>query len=151
MLSEGSVRKVVSAAATAVAERGSEAASLRTVPVRESGVLTAANEASEARRDFDVVLIREGLSKSGRYYSRRVVEQIAAAADGQRAFADHPTATEDRERPVRSIRDVVGFYRAGRTSEVADPATGEARLQAEATLRLFKSAGWLASLAREAL
>lgn len=71
----------------------------------------AGDQADGASRDFRVVLIREGLAKSGVFYTRRVVEEIAAAAEGLRAFADHPTPSEDRERPVRSVRDVVGFYK----------------------------------------
>ena len=43
---------------------------------------------------------------------------VARLAHRARAFADHATATEDRERPARSIRDVVGFYeRAGTAIE----------------------------------
>lgn len=61
-----------------------------------------------------MVLIPEGLAKSGRYFTRRAVEDVARLAAGARAFADHPTPTEDRERPVRSIRDVVGWYIGGR-------------------------------------
>src|SRR5687768_3466987 len=98
-------------------------------------------------RDFRVILIREGLAKSGRYFTRRVVEQIAAAAEGLRAFADHPTPSEDRERPARSVRDVVGFYKDA--TAVVDPITG--LVQAEATLHLFESAAWLADVAREVL
>src|SRR5688572_12758164 len=40
-----------------------------------------------AGREFRVVLIREGLAKSGRYFTRGAVEQIAEAAEGLRAFA----------------------------------------------------------------
>src|SRR5687768_13178366 len=87
--------------------------------IREAGWLAPAPEeegtdGGPAKREFRVVLLKEGLAKSGRYFPAEFVGQIAAAAEGQRAFADHPTATEDRERPVRSVRDVVGFYRDGR-------------------------------------
>lgn len=110
------------------------------IRIQEAGSL-----ASGAGRDFRVALIREGLARSGRYFTRRAVEQVAAAADGLRAFANHPTADEDRSRPVRSVRDLVGFYTSLATTE------GEGRLQAEATLHLFEGAEWLAGMAREAL
>ncbi|HET7770100.1 MAG TPA: Mu-like prophage major head subunit gpT family protein, partial [Chloroflexota bacterium] len=101
----------------------------------------------ERPRDFAVILIREGLSKTGRFYTRRCVEDIARAAGGLRAFADHSTPTENRERPVRSVRDVVGFYKDAAVT--TDEETG--LLQAEATLHLFEGAAWLADMAREAL
>jgi hypothetical protein len=49
------------------------------VRIREAGIgFSAAGEGSG--RDFRVVLIREGLAKSGRYYTRQAVERVAAAA-----------------------------------------------------------------------
>src|SRR5688572_19617383 len=92
-----------------------------TAAIREAGWLVGAPSeegvgAGDPGREFRVVLIKEGLAKSGRYFTRGFVEQVSAAAEGLRAFADHPTPTEDRERPVRSVRDVVGFYRDGAVS-----------------------------------
>jgi hypothetical protein len=104
-------------------------------------------DAGTGGRDFRVVLIKEGLAKSGRYFTRGFVEQVVAAAEGLRAFADHPTPTEDRERPVRSVRDVVGFYK----DAAAGVEEGTGKAQAEATLHLFESAEWLAAMVREVL
>src|SRR5947209_2525022 len=112
--------------------------------IQEAGIGFSAG-AEGGSRDFRVVLIREGLAKSGRYYTRQAVEQVAAAANGLRAFANRPTPSEDRERPVRSVRDVVGVYRDAATRE------HEGRLQAEATLRVFEHAEWLAGMVRESL
>jgi hypothetical protein len=112
--------------------------------IRESAAVLSALDLSGGS-DFHVVLIREGLAKSGRYFTREAVRQIASAADGLRAFADHPTPTQDRERPVRSVADMVGYYDGAAVAEV------EGRLQAEATLHLFDSAAWLAGMVREAL
>jgi hypothetical protein len=98
-------------------------------------------------RSFHVILVREGPSKSANFFARRAVEDVAHLAAGARAFADHPTPTELRERPARSVRDVVGFYDAAHTT--VDPDTN--LLQAEATLRIFESAAWLATIAAEAL
>ena len=125
------------------------------VALRETAALEPVQEGEgEATgtggREFRVILIREGLALSRRYFSRRVVEEIARAADGLRAFADHPTPTEDRERPVRSVKDMVGFYKDARTVEGKD-AEGRTRLHAEARLHLFESAGWLATLVQESL
>ncbi|HEV2122556.1 MAG TPA: hypothetical protein VGW38_07260, partial [Chloroflexota bacterium] len=114
--------------------------------IREAGEgLVLLDPAVGEGREFRVVLLREGLAKSRRYFTPEAVRQIAAAAEGLRAFADHPTPTEDRERPVRSITDMVGYYHDAGVSEV------DGRVQAEATLHFFESAAWLAGLVREAL
>ncbi len=118
------------------------------IAIREAGVgLTEALAGAEGAppRDFRVVLVREGLAKSGRYYTRRAVEDVAAAASGLRAFANHPTPEEDRQRPVRSVRDLVGVYRDAGVQEA------EGKAQAFATFHVFEHAAWLASLARESL
>jgi hypothetical protein len=123
-----------------------------TIGIREAGV-GLAGPVGDGGRDFRVVLIREGLAKSGRFFTRRAVEDVARLAEGSRAFADHPTASEDRERPVRSIRDVVGWY-SGVAVEEDDRrgTTGEgAGAQAVGTLHVAEAHAWLASMAREAL
>jgi len=121
------------------------------VEIRESALglveLREADASERSGRELRVVLIREGMAKSGRYYTRAFVEQVASAADGLRAFADHATPAEDRERPARGVRDVVGFYRDG----AARVDEGSELLQAEATLHLFESAKWLAEAMREVL
>ena len=118
--------------------------------IREAGEVCGALSGEGEGGALHVVLIREGLAKSGRYFTRRAVEDVARLAEGARAFADHPTPSEDRERPARSIRDVVGFYRNAQTAEAEDDS-GASRLNAEATLRVFEHAGWLRSMAREVL
>lgn len=123
--------------------RGGAVADGEMVAIREAGAVAAAREGDG--REFRVVLVREGLAKSGRYFTRRAVEDVARQANGARAFADHPTPSEDRERPVRSVRDVVGVY-AGCAVEEAD-----GKAQATGTLRLMEHAAWLASLARESV
>ena len=47
---------------------------------------------------------------SSGYYSREVLERDGPAAwpAGTRVFFDHPTLTEDAERPVRSVKDLAG-------------------------------------------
>jgi hypothetical protein len=89
-----------------------------------------------------VVLLREGLAKSGRYFSRRAVEDVARLANGARAFVDHVTPTEERERPVRSVRDLLGYYRAPQLVVGEDR-----RARVEATLKLLPTGEWVRELA----
>ena len=50
----------------------------------------------------------------GRRYSRKARESTARLINGAKAFIDHPTKTEMKERQgVRSVRDMLGFYENG--------------------------------------
>ncbi len=93
------------------------------------------------RREVAVTVLRQGLSRNGRYFTPQALRDVAAQLDGLRAFADHPApAAEGSEKP-RSVRDVVGFYR-------------EPRLEGDrvrAVLHIFASADWLWSLVQEAV
>ncbi|MDE2992873.1 MAG: hypothetical protein OXU67_03225, partial [Chloroflexota bacterium] len=79
-----------------------------------TGSLAGTGAVDAESRNVRVVLIRAGEAKSGRVFTQRALEDIAAAADGLRCFADHPTALEDRLRPARSVRDIVGVFRSPR-------------------------------------
>ncbi len=99
-------------------------------------------------RDMDVVALCSGLSKNGYYYSPAVVASLVPLLEGAQAFADHPGP---QDRPERSVRDLVGFYREARVEESA-PGSGQPRqTEAVATLHVLESAGWLWSLLREAV
>jgi len=91
------------------------------------------------RRAVEVVCIRAGLSKNGNYYAPAVVRAMAPLFEGARAFADHPAPGE---RPERSIRDIVGYYR--------DPRVDDAGTL-RATLKVARGAEWLWDLVREAV
>jgi len=91
------------------------------------------------RRAVEVVCIRAGLSKNGNYYTPAVVRAMAPLFEGARAFADHPAPGE---RPERSIRDIVGYYKDPRVDD-------EGTLRA--TLKVARGAEWLWDLVREAV
>lgn len=62
-------------------------------------------------RELEVQLIDPGWGSSG-YYSADVLEQAAknrVFKAGTHMYADHPTPTEDAERPQRSIRDLAAI------------------------------------------
>ena len=91
-----------------------------------------------------MVLIRAGEAKSGRVFTQRALADIAAAADGLRCFADHPTALEDRLRPARSVRDIVGVFRTPRLV-----GNGGEPTRVEASLHVLEHADWLWQLVKE--
>lgn len=57
-----------------------------------------------------VTLIRPGWSANSRYYSKKVLEAAIPLFEGGQAYADHPGKSESKDRPERSIRDLVGWY-----------------------------------------
>jgi len=89
--------------------------------------------------EVEVVCIRPGLSKNGNFYGRDVVRSMVPLFEGARAFADHPAPGE---RPERSVRDLVGYYKAPRIDE-----QGALR----AILKVTRNADWLYMLIEEAL
>ncbi len=58
-----------------------------------------------------VVLIRAGMSKNRRFYGENVLQQAAPIFENSRAYANHPSKSESKDRPERSIRDLTGFYK----------------------------------------
>lgn len=104
------------------------------VPLQEA-------ELDAPRRDLAVTVLRQGLSRNGRYFTPQALQDVAAQLDGLKAFADHPAPTAAGVQQPRSVRDVVGFYR-------------EPRLEGDrvrATLHIFAGADWLWSLVQEAV
>ncbi|NUS58902.1 MAG: hypothetical protein HOV66_29210, partial [Streptomycetaceae bacterium] len=85
--------------------------SAMTNPLQETVALSeaAAAQAKKSGRML-VQFISPGWGSSG-YYSPQVLEQAAADVvipAGTHMYADHPTETENLERPVRSIKDLMG-------------------------------------------
>lgn len=70
-------------------------------------------EASEGKpTKFRVALIQEGLGnlRDGFYYSKDAIKSGVQAFEGRKAYADHPSLSEEHDRPERSVRDIVGHF-----------------------------------------
>jgi hypothetical protein len=69
--------------------------------------------ATDGKR-FSVVLIKEGLGnlKDLCYYTREALAQAAAEKvfEGKKLYIDHPSETDEVNRPERSVRDVAGYF-----------------------------------------
>ncbi len=74
-----------------------------------TGRLLEAVEGTEGSQ-WEVTLIEAGVSENRTKYSLPVLEKALPLFDGAKCFADHSTASERRERPGRSIRDIVGWF-----------------------------------------
>lgn len=86
-----------------------EAVRSRTGYFAELADLTEA-ELSEDGAVARVTLIKPGWSANGRYYSKTVLKAARPLFEGGQAYADHPGKSERKDRPERSIRDLVGYY-----------------------------------------
>lgn len=66
-------------------------------------------EISEANGVFEIALISPGWGSSG-YYSSEVLQEAGKQkifASGTHMFLDHPSSTEEMDRPERSVKDLV--------------------------------------------
>jgi hypothetical protein len=88
------------------------AASFRTL-LREAKV-TKVDTADGAPPRYEVTLIEEGLGnpEDSNVYTAAALREAADAGifEGLQAYADHPTRSEERDQPERSIRKLVGHY-----------------------------------------
>ena len=57
-----------------------------------------------------VTVIKPGLSANNFFYSPQVLSGLVPLLEGAKAYADHETKSELKDRGSRSIRDLVGWY-----------------------------------------
>jgi len=71
---------------------------------------------------FEVALITEGLGnfKDAFYYDREALESAIPIFEGAKIYADHPSLSEEEDRPERSVRDILGHYQDLRIQEKDD-------------------------------
>ena len=64
------------------------------------------------KRTARVVLINEGLGnlRDKNYYTQEALESAAPIFDGTQCFLDHPSKSEEQDRPERSVRDLCGYF-----------------------------------------
>lgn len=82
---------------------------------------------------FKVALITEGLGNfvDGYYYTKESIESAVPIFEGKKIFANHPTRTEEEDRPERDINDVVGHFENLRVEQLQD---GRHQLIADANI-----------------
>lgn len=98
---------------------------------------------------FDVILIEEGLGNLGDrfYYSKEALKSAAPLFEGKKIFADHPSRSEDDDRPERSVRDVIGHFENVTYLE----ANGRGQLKAKAHVLSSKAFDWARELMHQAV
>lgn len=93
------------------------------------------------------VVIAEGLSANGNFYTRDALQSGIEAFSGKPIYADHPSRSEESDRPERSVRDLVGRL-SGEPSDFW-LEEGETTLLRFKNARLSSTAGWLATMIEE--
>ena len=104
----------------------------------------AVNGANPISR-FKVALIQEGLGnlRDAFYYTRIALESAVSLFEGKKCYADHPSRTEEIDRPERTVRDIIGHYENCHIEENADKS---AMLCAELVIPSNESYDWARSL-----
>ena len=99
---------------------------------------------------FRSILIEEGLGnlKDTYYYTREALESAVPIFEGKKIYADHPSSDEERIRPERSVRDVLGYFESVQLEEDAD---GRAQLVADVQILDEPSYAWARGLMRHAV
>lgn len=107
-----------------------------------------ASAPNDATREIPVVLISEGFGNpvDGHFYSGALLDKSAALFDGVKAYANHPSKTQEQDRPERDIREIVGFYHTPQVAVV------EGKKRLTAVLKIFDGPTyqWAWDLAKEA-
>ena len=123
--------------------------SLRAVSytVTDSRFLEASRDDGIGPTKFKVALIQEGLGnlRDCYYYTRQCLETAVATAafEGKKCFADHPSMSEEQDRPERSVRDILGHFENVHIEETKD---GSARLVADLIIPHTHSFEWARTL-----
>ncbi len=90
-----------------------------------------------------VTVMQGGQSKNGFSYDQATLQHLARMLEGAQAYADHDTSA-----PVRSVRDMVGFYT---NASYMPPDSSNANGRVDATLHILEAADWLWSIIYESV
>lgn len=95
----------------------------------------------------EAVIVVTGLNKKGTHeYTKEALQSGIGVFSGARMYADHPTMSEERDRPERSVRDLVG--RLGEAYVGKDKHGNDAL---RAPMLISKTASWLSTLVSEGI
>ena len=70
-------------------------------------------EANDTAREVPVIIIQEGLGnkRDRHFYTKAALEKSYVRFDGAQCYADHPGKSEEADRPERTIRDLIAYYK----------------------------------------
>lgn len=79
---------------------------------------------------FRVVILQEGLGnlRDASWYSKEAIASAVSVFEGAKCFVNHPSASEESDRPERDVRDIAGHFE---NCEATTASDGRARLEAD--------------------
>src|SRR6058998_1563200 len=89
------------------------------------------------REAFDVDL--KGRTARVCIISEDAIRSAQRVFEGKRFFVDHPSKSEEDDRPERSVRDLAGYFYGCQLGETQDPETGEKLKACYANLKFAES------------
>jgi hypothetical protein len=99
---------------------------------------------------FKTVLIQEGMGnfRDRFFYTKEALQSAIAVFEGRKCYADHPSRSDETDRPERSVRDIIGHFENVHLDESDD---GCATLVADLILLPDSPFEWARSLVRHAV
>jgi hypothetical protein len=123
-----------------------------TKKVRETLVFTPTlleGTYNPATRTADVIIIETGMGnrRDKHYYGDDTLEDAVQhkVFDGAQAYADHPSASEETDRPERSVKDLIGYYSDSRLT------TRNGHNAISAKLKVQEGHDWVIGLIKESV
>ncbi len=108
---------------------GSAAGALQRPRPRKDWTYNSLGEAKvdEDKREIKCILITEGPGNtvSKNYYTESFIKDVVAKYEGARAYLNHQTDQERRDRSEGDIRELCGFYHSLEAKRLRDPKTGQ--------------------------
>lgn len=100
--------------------RAKESCRIKTVAQFREGTTTKNPGVGPIR--FKVALIQEGMGnlKDAFFYSKDAINSGIQAFEGRKCYADHPSMSEEQDRPERSVRDIIGHFESVQVEENDD-------------------------------
>lgn len=104
---------------------------------------------NQVAREMPVILIQEGMGnpEDRHVYTKEALQQSVALFEGSKMGADHPSKSQQVDRPEGSIRDIVGYYKNLKYVEVG----GRGQIQAIAKVGDGAAFDWAWDLLTEAV
>lgn len=107
-----------------------------------NGVVPFCEAVDVPNRSAKVIIITEGLGnlRDKNFYTEQAVQSAVKVFSGKRFFIDHPSKSDEEDRPERSVRDLAGYFYETQLGQIADPDTGEKLAACYSKLRFAESA-----------
>lgn len=126
----------------------------RKKPKKESSTLSFKTRLQESDSPskpsrYRVVLIQEGLGNfnDAFFYTREALQSAVSEFEGKKIYANHPSRSEEEDRPERDVKDILGHYENVALEEV----DGRAEVHADLVIPDGEKFDWARNMADAAL